>query len=195
MVITKAPLRVKPQSVCHVSCVCAGAHVAADAGWRRLNSSRRDTLALCEVRGGGVLCVCMRVREKRGHCAGGSPLKTTHNCISPGCTLLKNTDQNKRKPCYAYACICVCVCVCVLSRYDLPAAVGPRSSGLSFGPLPAELYSLLASGVGGATLSSMAGFSSSSKTTKHKVSIVTGAFATGERMGRKHGKGRGRGSA
>lgn len=67
---------------------------------------------------------------------------------------------------------------CVLCRYEFPAAVGPRSSGLSFGPLPAELYSLLGSGTGGYSLSSMAGFSSSSKgRPKHKVCIVTGMAA------------------
>lgn len=63
--------------------------------------------------------------------------------------------------------------VLVLCRYDLPVAVGPRSSGLSFGPVPSELYSLLASGAGGYSLSSIAGFSGN-KGAKHRVCIVTG---------------------
>jgi hypothetical protein len=70
------------------------------------------------------------------------------------------------------------VYVCVLTyRYDLPAAVGPRSSGLSFGHLPSELYSLLASGAGGYSLSSIAGFTSN-KGPKHKVCVVTGEECT-----------------
>lgn len=73
-------------------------------------------------------------------------------------------------------CVYVYVCVCT-HRYDLPAAVGPRSSGLSFGHLPSELYSLLASGAGGYSLSSIAGFTSS-KAPKHKICIVTGGGHT-----------------
>lgn len=62
------------------------------------------------------------------------------------------------------------------TRYDLPASIGPRSSGLSFGPQPPDLYSLLTSGSGGYSLSTITGLStsSSSKGPKHKVCIVTG---------------------
>jgi hypothetical protein len=60
------------------------------------------------------------------------------------------------------------------NRYDLPASLGPRSSGLSFGPLPPELYALLTSGSGGYSLSNITGLSSS-KGPKHKVCIVTGS--------------------
>jgi hypothetical protein len=61
-------------------------------------------------------------------------------------------------------------------RYDLPASIGPRSSGLCFGPLPPDHYALLTSGSGGYSLSTITGLSSSSsKGLKHKVCIVTGA--------------------
>lgn len=66
------------------------------------------------------------------------------------------------------------LCVLMLCRYELPAAVGPRSSGLSFGPLPSELYSMLSSGASGYSLGSMAGFNSRQGRPKHKVCIVTG---------------------
>lgn len=66
--------------------------------------------------------------------------------------------------------------MCAARRYDFPASVGSRTSGLSFGPLPSELYSLLASGAGGYSLSSIAGFTSN-KRPKHKVCIVTGGWA------------------
>ncbi|KAF6260710.1 hypothetical protein COO60DRAFT_855739 [Scenedesmus sp. NREL 46B-D3] len=61
------------------------------------------------------------------------------------------------------------------TRYELPATVGPRVSGLSFGLLPADLYSLLSSAASSSSGSLVAGSSSSSRPPgKHKISIVTG---------------------
>jgi len=54
-------------------------------------------------------------------------------------------------------------------RYDLPSSVGPRAAGLSFGPLPADLYSLLSSAAAGSS-----SFMSGGRSSKHKICIVTG---------------------
>uniref|UniRef100_A0A383W6M0 Rab3-GAP regulatory subunit N-terminal domain-containing protein n=1 Tax=Tetradesmus obliquus TaxID=3088 RepID=A0A383W6M0_TETOB len=55
------------------------------------------------------------------------------------------------------------------TRYELPATVGPRVSGLSFGLLPPDLYSLLSS----AASSSSGGAGGSRSHGKHKICIVT----------------------
>jgi hypothetical protein len=60
------------------------------------------------------------------------------------------------------------------TRYELPATVGPRVSGLSFGLLPADLYSLLSSAASSSSGGSSGGSSGSRAHTKHKICIVTG---------------------